>query len=205
MPFKLNEFKIAFSRDYKDFKSWAEAEIKWAGWEMENYPEWVNPELLNLKALFEALKRILPQLTTMIYLVFGFRLQFTWVCPHWLRPSCLAENSFLILQILVLGLGLFLGGLRSSFWVRRSSFCGWSRSSYWLRPSEVRTLETWLSISSCNAMGWKQLILGKSSICNLPVRGVMGMGWVRVEGRLRGLELEQREAFRPEVVARDFG
>ena len=46
--------------------------------------------------------------------------------------------------------------------------------------------------------------LEKVAYCNVPVRGVMGMGWVRVEGRLRGLELEQREAFRPEVVARDF-
>ena len=38
-----------------------------------------------------------------------------------------------------------------------------------------------------------------------PARGVMVKVRERAEGRPRGLELEQREAFRLEEVARDFG
>ena len=138
--------------------------------------------------------------------IFSFWLQIT----IYLGLSPLAETQlscgeqFFDPANLSFGSGALFWGLQVVFLSPQVFFLGLEQV-YWLRPSEVRTLETWLSISSCNAMGWKQLILGKSSICNLPVRGVMGMGWVRVEGRLRGSELEQREAFRPEVVARDFG
>ena len=75
----------------------------------------------------------------MIYLIFGFKLQveLEFIIGAPIKSSFLAFTS-----------PLHLSPKNSSFWLQ-GRFLWPEEHLYWLRPSEVRTLETWLSISSC--------------------------------------------------------